>query len=215
MSKPTQTLEELQLTYESWWNTSDGLESEFPGIQETRGWTIFKGEYDKPLNQQTRLENYARASQFRISPELIRLKDLAQIAAENQIGSLLQDHRNLDAAQAGALLGKRVLHLLSPDGWESFQECAEVLKDEDKARNENFRGDRSIIAEMISAFLSFLERERRLPAKKELRIEANRMLENLSASDARRNDPRWDERGATDYLKKAGFSCLPKSHSAK
>jgi hypothetical protein len=211
MSERKRTLEDLQSFCDHWWNTSGGLEREFPGIENSRGWDVFKQEYDTQENQINRLDGYARTLAFYISPELIILRDLAEIASGKDNDLRYQDHRSLSRSEAGIKLGDRVLFLLSPEGRDEFRNLSDGLKEEAKKREPNYRGAESNVADLVFAFLRYVRRERSLPSKKALKIEAHRIQHQLSKTDPRWNDEgRWADGEASPYIKKAGLGKLAK-----
>ena len=211
MSEKPQTFEELKSLFKPWWNTSESLELEYPGIKNTRGWAVFKTEFDKVEAQEVRLRENARAHVWMISGELNLLRDLATLAAGGRVAWLGKELRGLDPEAAGKMLGLHILELFSVNGWEKLSECVEVLKMEVKKKSPTCTDYRSNIAEITSAFIACIMRDKKLPSKKQLNVQASRNRNRLEPNDPLWNDPLWEKREYTPYLKRAGFQKLPKA----
>jgi hypothetical protein len=214
MSENCETFEELKSRFNPWWNTTESIELEYPGIENTRGWAVFKTEFDRVEAQEIRLRENARAHVWMASAELNFLRGLATFASGGRVLWLSQDLRSLDTEAAGKKLGNHVLELFSVAGWERLSECLEALKMEVKKNTPACNDYSSNIDEITSAFAVFIAREKKLPSKKQLNIEANRNKNRLNPSDYSWNDPLWENSEFSPYLKKAGFQKLPKASSS-
>ena len=201
--------EELEETYGAWWNTSAGLSARIAGIQNSRGWPSFKIAYDDPTNRNRRIEEYARAGHFKISRHSVKLRALAEIAAGKELEFRFSEHVELDAVSAGKMLGEQILGLLAAQGTQALFECYEMAKEEANRSNPHCKIHLSSVSDMISAFVSFIEQEKRLPDKRELNVHAGRKFRQLKPTDPRWQDGFWEDDDASKIRKKAGFQRLP------
>jgi hypothetical protein len=201
--------EELEALHGAWWNTSDGLATYVSGIDKTPGWQKFANSYDNPKNRNHRITEVERVSGFLISPALVRLRALAEIAAGGESDFRFPEHLNLDGTTAGRLLAEDFLMLFSPKRHDRLQACVRMAAEESKKHNPYCKVHLSSVADIVFAFVSFVEREHRLPDKRELNIEAGRIKEQLAESDPRWNDGRWEDDEVSRIRKKAGLNGLP------
>jgi hypothetical protein len=206
----TPKFEELIAGHEAWWNDSMGLQSRCEGIEESVAWDLFKNEFDKPENQVLRIVEYDRGHSWELSGDLIYLISLADLAAGNEQIFRSKKLRGIDSASAGKMLGVEVLDLFSVGSLGRLQEIVKAL-DQQRIRKDKKRTDnRSIVSDMIIAFISYVERVKRLPRTKELNIEANRLQNDLCEGEMGWEDVRWDSNVFSQHRKRAGFAGLQK-----
>lgn len=167
---PILSLEELTTIYGCWWNTSAGLSARIPEIVQNEEWTKFSTIYDEPQFQEIRVKAWADASQdFYLVPSLFALRDLAERALGRN--SDLNQQKALTPEVAGKRLAKIILDMLAPNKNKAPKEFADSILESIKCESPPQRN----AADLVWAMVQFMEREKRLPKKKELNIEASRI----------------------------------------
>jgi hypothetical protein len=226
-------VEELAAIYDCWWNTSAGLRARFPGIEHSAEWTQFSEIYDQTKFQKVRVKDWITASPgFTISSSLMKLRALAERALnqKNHGPDLLN---GVSPEVAGKRLAKTILGMLSEGNERSLEEFATDALATIKAKLPQNRNNR----DLIWAMLQFMEREKKLPRKKELSIEAMRLArlvrvneknpswifgvrvkirssyyriysESYVCPESEWEKPRWEKGDFTDPLEKCGLQGL-------
>lgn len=170
------------MSKERWWNTSEGLCQRYPHLREADIWPQFAAHYDKEDCREHRLKMWDLTnppSAYDPSPSVLRSFADAVLGKNDIIAAMpcILDDGTIGDGQsvaefrqdAAERLANAVLSFLD-DKNRMKALAAEVTKEPKR------KGRKTAVAQAIRAFLFFLSRTgARLPTKKELDIEANRM----------------------------------------
>jgi|GEM_PF-3051244 len=164
---------------------SGSLLSEYPFLEQDPGWRTFVDEFDRPQHVKKRMQAI-RSFQKEPSASVKELEShcrtiLSKIAAwcpRNADGTrefLTRDEAVRVQLNAAEELAKKVKILLSPE--KEGNQLRYALGAEAKRREiPRSRQDKGSPAAIVCfAFLYFVRREERLPSKRELNVEANRL----------------------------------------
>lgn len=163
-----------------WWNTTAGLSEKIRGIDVCPSWEAFKDEYDTPTASNNRLSAWSESRPgWCISTHLIDLRELATIVlGHKERGCQSPKLRNLTESKAAKKLANIVLDLVSKRGVGLLAELAS-----DARAVHCTTGQPRNLADAVWSLIRFCERTRKLPTKKELNIEANRIDHLIRLSD--------------------------------
>lgn len=161
-----------------WWNSSEGLLRKVPELSNQKGWRLFAARYDDPAAKANRMEAF-RESQRSRDPEASGVIDkvaelLRQIPRESPVQLFSADPESV-REQATDGLAALVGSLFDPKNTTLFRG---VLK-EIECRESPPRIKKRILAEALEAFRSFILRDRRLPTREELNLEASCRKESV------------------------------------
>lgn len=167
-------------------STSEDLLENHPQLAQEKGWDKFAREFDKQKCREYRMEAMA-AYKTRESEQVQCLKKLCQnvlndgLSAEfkrtegggrEQISQEEQTRTRIDAA---VQLARKVLECFESTTTGNSLRSA-MRSAAEKGGNPWVRQDKaSPAAIVLNSFLKFLNRERKLPTKKEVNIESNRL----------------------------------------
>ena len=184
-----------------WWNTSAGLLGKYEELPGFAGWEKFAASYDQPECQELRLKRWreARPKQQPRSTESPLPSILADMAKTvlgqwelvmsmpwiSEDGATSHPGIGPSHDEAAKNLAKLVLGMTAPnDNGQLLYQLADEIREQNKPKpgpivelNRTF--------EVTRAMLIFIHRERRIPGKTELHIEANRRHESARMSQER------------------------------
>lgn len=165
--------------------TAADLLKVYPKLAKDEGWAKFAQEFDKPEHCKNRAVA-ARACRPEAKKEILELRKLcgvvltdewiaqiSQLRDDGTSSSLTSEQVSSNRIAASVALAKKVELLLC--GTDKGNALLRLIEAEGKRRTEKEKHRNH--TDCCVALLEFIQREERLPTKKELSIEANRLIE--------------------------------------
>lgn len=187
-------------------NSSKGLLQAFPFLQEQKGWERFAKEFDRSECRKARSKASRATRGERESKLICELKTHVSVIRNRHIldsFSFIHD----DGTETYSTEEEKQKRILKSAEFLSDQMnlLLTISENGDKARRaltkeidrKTRKLDQRNITDVFEAFLNFVQRESRLPSKKELNSEANRIEES------KKNAPIPGKRKFGDEIKKS------------
>ena len=156
-----------------WWYSSEGLKKRIPELQDLKGWDLFAARYDDreaTFNRWEAMEASKRKVNAMAAEAIDRITDLLGQIPRSSVSLLFSNDPETLREKAIDDLAEIVGRLFDSRNSPLLREIAAELEQ----RKNPAEVRKQMLAEGLEAFLSFILRERRLPNRDELNLEANR-----------------------------------------
>lgn len=165
---------------EFWWNTSEGLRTRMDPIapKGEAAWSKFADTYDQEEYQEARRRAFDRERGI-----FNKLRNLSRIAQTTSFYERLFSMDEMTPEEAVSALAREMLPILDDISLKKLEQLLKEARRFSQPTDETKR-----IRNTISALRAFVERERRLPGKTELNMEANRFKRSVWINTAWRSE---------------------------